>query len=406
MKIWLCKHSEPLPLEKNSRKFRMGMLSDALKANGHEVIWWTSTFDHVKKEKLKIVTELPNKTQVIMLDGITYKKNVSIKRIINHSQIGKKFSLFAEKKDKPDVIFVSMPTLDFAYRAVKYAKKYNIPVVVDIRDLWPDVFLDLIPFSVLRKEIFLTPWNKKLKWTLSNADYITAITEEYLKWALEKGNLSFNEERHKVFPLGYKHEDIVTENPFDNNNLQITFAGTIGYHFDLETVFKAAKILQEEKVQFNIIGDGDLLKKYQSAYSNVRTIKFWGWKSGEELAALLKYSDIGIAPYNNTRNFVKNIPNKPYEYMANGLPILTCLKGATRTLIQKFDIGYFYESNNPEQLAFTIKKILENPNEIEHKKYKSKKTFEKYFDANKIYLKLAEFLWSISLENGKNIIQH
>ncbi|MBO0602540.1 glycosyltransferase family 4 protein [Sporosarcina sp. E16_3] len=402
MKVWLCKHSEPLPLKKDSRKFRVGMIAEALRERQHEVIWWASTMEHAKKVKVEDIEKLENGTEIIALDGMSYGKNVSMQRIINHSQMGRQFTSTASEMDKPDLIYASMPTLDFAYRAVKFAKANGIPSIIDIRDLWPDVFLDLIPIESLKKDFLLYPWNRKLKYVLQNTDYIIGITEEYLKWALTKVHLSFDEHQHKIFPLGYDEVMGNHENPFKSNKFQITFAGTIGYHFDLETVFKAAELLDHEEININILGDGDLLQSYVEKYSYLQNVKFVGWVEGSLISSYLLHSDLGIAPYNNTRNFIKNIANKPYEYMAHSLPIITCLTGATESLIRKHNLGYFYNQHDSESLAYQIKEVMSNKQDLLEKKENNRVAFEKYYDSKIVYSDLVNFMESTISGNSNN----
>ena len=49
------------------------------------------------------------------------------------------------KEILPDLILSSIPTSELSLEATKLGKKNNIPVILDIRDLWPDVFLDVLP---------------------------------------------------------------------------------------------------------------------------------------------------------------------------------------------------------------------------------------------------------------------
>lgn len=399
MKVWLFKHGEALPLKTDSRKYRVGMIAEALRERQHEVIWWASTVEHAKKVKIESIEKLKNGSKIIALDGASYRKNVSVQRIVNHWQMGRQLTATANQMDKPNLIYASMPTLDFAYRAVKYAKANDIPSIIDIRDLWPDVFLDLIPIEALKKDYLLYPWNRKLKYVLLNTDYIIGITEEYLKWALTKVNLSLDEKRHKVFPLGYDKVVGNYKNPFKDNKFQVTFAGTIGYHFDLETVFKAAKLLEHEDVNINILGDGDFLKGYIEKYSYLGNVKFVGWVEGPSISSYLLHSDLGIAPYNNTRNFIKNIANKPYEYMAHSLPIITCLTGATESLIKKHDLGYFYNEQDSEGLAKKINEVMNNKQELVDKKNNNRIAFNKYYDSSIVYSELVNFMENIIIEN-------
>ncbi|MGI2327653.1 glycosyltransferase family 4 protein [Planococcus sp. YIM B11945] len=399
MKIWLCKHSEPIPVDLNSRLYRVGMIADSLRKKKHEVFWWTSDYNHVKKNRYTNIDILPNGTALIFGRGIEYKKNISFSRIINHTQIGSQFTRRMNKVEYPDVIYTTIPTLDYAYRAVKFGKKNSIPVVVDILDLWPDVFLDLIPLDFLKKDWMFYLSNKKLEFILTNADYIIGITEEYLMWGLDKINARFDKDKHKVFPIGYKREKTNITSEKKGNKFKIIFAGTIGYHFDLNTVFEAAALLEEDNIEFNILGDGDLLEQYREKYLKYSNINFLGWTEGDITTSHLMASDIGIAPYNNSKNFILNIPNKPYEYIAYNLPVLTCLKGATKKFLETHDIGYFYEEKNSENLAEKIIEIKNNKDLLNLKRKNCEITFKNNYNASTIYDELAEFLEKVSMED-------
>ena len=144
MKIWLVKISERVPVDSTVRKSRTAMLADCLAGRGHEVLWWGSTFDHfLKKSVFEADTELQlNKNyRARLLHGIDYKKNISLRRYIDHKIIAYKFRHLIKNMSPPQLIVASMPTYDLAYEAFNFSKKSNIPIVIDVRDLWPDIFL-------------------------------------------------------------------------------------------------------------------------------------------------------------------------------------------------------------------------------------------------------------------------
>ena len=53
MRIWLVQRAESTPHDDGGdrRLMRIGILANILRSNGHEVIWWTSSFDHIGKRK-------------------------------------------------------------------------------------------------------------------------------------------------------------------------------------------------------------------------------------------------------------------------------------------------------------------------------------------------------------------
>ena len=53
MRVWLVQWSESTPHDDDGdrRLLRMGILADILQSQGHQVVWWTSAHDHVRKKK-------------------------------------------------------------------------------------------------------------------------------------------------------------------------------------------------------------------------------------------------------------------------------------------------------------------------------------------------------------------
>ena len=50
LNIWLIQTGEPLPLNEKIKRMRTALLADKLIEGGHSVTWWTSAFDHFKKD--------------------------------------------------------------------------------------------------------------------------------------------------------------------------------------------------------------------------------------------------------------------------------------------------------------------------------------------------------------------
>ena len=92
MKVWLLQASEILPINKNSRLMRMGLLGEELSKNKkNDVIWFSSTFDHFKKIQLydqNTNLDIKPNYHLKLIYAIGYKKNISITRIINHKLLG------------------------------------------------------------------------------------------------------------------------------------------------------------------------------------------------------------------------------------------------------------------------------------------------------------------------------
>src|ERR1700682_190359 len=149
MLFWLTTVGEQLPIDPgDSRLMRTGTLARFLCQAGHRVVWWTSTFNHVHKyHRFDSDRSVPVDTNLTikLLHGIGYKRHVSLRRLIDHGIVARKFSTIARREARPDLIVASMPTLELAAAACAFGTRVGTPVVLDIRDLWPDAFTELLP---------------------------------------------------------------------------------------------------------------------------------------------------------------------------------------------------------------------------------------------------------------------
>ena len=404
MKIWLVTSGEPIPSE-NERPHRVGILSKMLVKKGHDVIWWTSTFDHQKKEYLfNENTEIcinENLKRVYLHSKILYKKNISLARIINHNEVAKDFKVSVSKYDLPDIIFCSFPTIDLAYISVKFGLQNNIPVIVDVRDLWPNIFLNPFPF-ILKPfiRLALSSYFMKTTYIFKNTYGITGVSKQYLNFGLNYAQRQVSE-RDKVFPLGFDSEGkskiIIDDKDFTRLNVNskhfnIWFVGTFGRTYDLSTVIKVARKLEKTNpnVKFIFTGDGEKMDLWKKESNFLNNIIFTGWVGKNEIHYISSKSNIGLMAY--AKGAPQGLPNKVFEYMASGLPILSSLQTETKELIKKNKIGLSYIPNNQEDLLSKILTLISNKKLLKEMRYNSINTFKEKFDSEIIYENLIKFL--------------
>lgn len=405
MNIWLIMSGEPLE-HYNERPHRIGILSKMLVAQGHDVMWWTTAYDHQhKKYFFNKDTELLSKTDVNMFflyPSLSYKKNISFERIINYKQVSLKFREIAKTKERPDIILCAFPSIDLAYEAVKYGKKNDVPVVVDVRDMWPDIFLDIVPqFMQPIMYMFLLPLYSATKYVFENAYSITAMTDEFIEYGLKYGKRE-KSKLEQAFPFAYPKFELNKEieskalDKFKSKGINfdkfiICYFGTIGKQFNFEPVIKAAHELQNKDVQFIICGVGDNLENLKNSTKELTNFILPGWLDQGEIWTLMKYSKAGLAPYVNKKDFLISIPNKIIEYLAGGLPIISNIDGVLGRLIDKNGNGFIYNESS-EKLINGIIELKSNENMQKEMSEVSKKVYETSFEADVVYSNMINYL--------------
>lgn len=414
MRIWLIKLGEPLPLDgPSARLMRAGLLAAALVRNGHEVVYWSSTFDHFRKRFRAPASGSHSAAgcEIELLHGCGYRRNVSLARLRDHRQVAREFLRRAPEKPRPDLILSSLPTLDMSAAATRLGREWTVPVVVDVRDLWPDVFLDFAPPGWRwAARAALSPLYRRARQACRDATAITGVTRQYVDWGLGfAGRPAGAFDRD--FPLGYSQTPPSEEEreaalafwrarglaPGDGRFVACFF-GTIGRHFEMECVIRAARLLRESgrDARFVLCGDGPDLEKCRALAGDCPNVLFPGWIDAAQIWTLMRQSTVGLAPYVNSDNFLRNLPNKPIEYLSAGLPILTSLRGVLGELIADEDCGLAYDALDAGGLARRCTELMQSPDRLATMSRRADAVFEQRFVAEAVYADMRDHLLAIA----------
>jgi len=398
----------------------MSLLAKMLADQGHDVTWWTSTFDHTHKRQRFRRDESVRAGKGLVLRLIharPYSANISVDRLVNHYQVARGFERLAAvvaPEHQPDVIFATMPTVELAAAAARFGHDRGIPVVVDVRDLHPDIYLSLIP-RIARPlgRLALTPLYRDLRTCLKLATGIVAIAPSFLAWALRHAGRA-ERSSDAVFPLAYPELDVsaeqlsVAEIELREAGVRsemkiIWYVGTFNRWIDLETVIRAAGILSDEgqtDIQFVLSGSGGFDEEWRRQAAHLRNVIFTGWIDIPKIVCMRSVAFAGLAPYQP--GFL-TVGNKLFEYMAGGLPILLSIGGDAKTIIEQHDAGIAYEGKNAESLAAAIRKMLV-PGVQQRMATNSLKAYREHFSASKVYGAMVNFIlgFARSAANAKN----
>jgi len=239
-----------------------------------------------------------------------------------------------------------------------------------------------------------------------DATGIVAVSETYLRWGLRRagrGRCSLD----AVFPLGYDSREFWEDVGIEEGARQIrdrlgiradglvaVFCGTFGHSYDLGTVIEAGRVLQGAgwagRIQIVLAGDGPRCSDLRKKAEGLRNVVFTGWLDGRALRDLMRTAWVGLAPY--VEGAGQSLPNKPFEYMAAGLPVISSLPGELEEILRRERVGVQYEAGDVSSLVDAIRFVAEHPDEREAMAARSRALFEREFAAEIIYPRYAEFL--------------
>ena len=399
MNIWLFQTGEALPLQDGIRKMRTAILADKLAERGHNILWWASAFDHFKKDWLyrkDTKFKVKDNFEIFLLKGLGYKKNVSLSRYLDHRRIAKKFKKISPTMRKPDAMIASFPSHDLAYEAVVFAQKNAIPMILDVRDQWPDIFFEYLP-QVIHPiaKYFLRKDYRMVEYSLKNATSIVTMMNDLLEWALNKTERD-KTDYEKVFFLGTKKLDLsqvkANERLHDlkkriNNRFVVSFIGTFGEYYNPEILVRVAKQSTKENMFFVLCGDGKYFNQISRTSKELENVYLTGWATEREMAYVLSLSSVGVVP--STRP-LRAFPNKAFTYLSAGLPIISSVEGDLKEAIEKYTIGLYYPPSDIDALKKNTERLFKNPSLHKKMSENANRVFDEMFDADKIYTEYAD----------------
>ena len=390
MKILLITVGEPPLIFQEQRYHRTGILALELSKN-NKVEYWSSNFFHQTKTFFDAGDYKINKNlKFKAIKTIGYKKNISLQRFFDQFFFALKvFYLLLKENKKPNVIVTSLPTCDLSFFTTLYCKLYKVKFIIDVRDMWPDIFWLRKKNSVISIIIKILSCHQIFfkNFSISNADGVVSITKEFLNWSIKKKEKNYSK-LNNYFYLSPPYINLNKNILNVTDKINILFIGVISYQkFDFDSLFSISKNLNDN-IFFHFVGDGDDFEKLKSDTIHFQNIKVYGYQSYAKILEIAEFCQFGLANYNPTIDFKMSIPNKVIEYLSYNLNIIYCLEGSTKKFLDENNIGIYYEYKDQKSLLniFNNLKINQKTNN------KYRLIYEEEFDPNKIYSSYANFI--------------
>jgi glycosyltransferase involved in cell wall biosynthesis len=114
----------------------------------------------------------------------------------------------------------------------------------------------------------------------------------------------------------------------------------------------------------------------------LKNVIFLGFLKTGPLRTMLRHSFAGLITIRNNR---QSVQNKPAEYMAFGLPLISSLEGEFAQLVDQEPLGVSYRATDVESLTRAIRQLLDTPTFTEACRQRVRQLFAERFSAQAIY---------------------
>ena len=258
--------------------------------------------------------------------------------------------------ERPDVMVATSPQLLCAVAGHLLAKRFGTPLVMEVRDLWPE---SLVAVGASRHSSALVRMLERLACQMyRRASHVVTITEAQRAAIVAEG---ISGERVSVVPNGV--DDVFFENRAAQPNggrFVVTYIGTLGMAHRLETLLEAARMLRDDAgVEFRIVGEGARREALEARAKELQltNVQFVGERPRGEVPRWIAESSACVVLLRRTEVFLTVVPSKMLEIMAGGRPIILGVEGEARALLERASAGLSIAPENAEQLAAAVRKL-------------------------------------------------
>ena len=362
---------------KNGFGGRHYYLAKYMSMHGADVQVVAASYTHLLRTPPKLdgsyrIEKIDEHFSFLWLRTNEYSSSNKFSRILNWFIFGLRVLSLSKIKgfQKPDVIVFSSPPLLSFLMAFRLARKYSIPIVWDVRDLWPLTFVELGGYSKWHPFVLM---NELLEsFALKNSSAVISNWKFSINYYKKKGCVI---DKFLWVPNGYDSDEYhnqcrLTDNVLDlipERKFIVGYVGTIGLANALHVLIDVAtELLQHSDIHFVIVGDGykkdDLISTVSIRHlDNITFVPSVPKKMVSSVLGLFDICYVGFSA-SNLYSYGFSLTKLP-EYLMSAKPIVCSVDSPYRP-IEDAAAGLMPPAEDVDSISSAILKI-KNMSEID-----------------------------------------
>jgi glycosyltransferase involved in cell wall biosynthesis len=293
----------------------------------------------------------------------------------------------ALRAPRPDVVFATSPPLTLALPAIAAARRHRVPLVFEVRDLWPE--------APIQMGALQNPAARRLARALERRAYRASARIGALTPGMRDGIMAAGVPRADVVLIPNAADLDVFSPALDPGPLRAelglegkfvaAYFGTMGEANDLDQVVEAAALLRdrgEDGVAFALMGDGKRRPEIEGEIARRGLENVTLLPAGDKAAAarLAAASDACLTIFKDVPILATNSPNKLFDTFAAGRPAIVNTGGWQRQLVEDNDAGLFARPGDPPDLAARVLELRDDPERARRMGANGRALAEREFD--------------------------
>jgi colanic acid biosynthesis glycosyl transferase WcaI len=303
-----------------------------------------------------------------------------------------------------DLIYATSPPLSVGGAALALSYLRRIPLVFEVRDLWPESAVVLGEMTNPRAVALA---GKLEEMCYNRARCVVVVTEGIQRRLWERGFgrkavLIPNGANTELFHPDAQAGKLLRAELGLEDKFLIVYAGIHGVAQGLETVLLAARLLslrpqEAPETHFLFVGEGprkagllDLRDKL--ALSNVTMLSE---QPRSQMPAYLSAADLALVPLRRLELFRGALPSKIFDAWACACPVLLSIDGEARQVLEQANGGVFIAPEDEEQMAQAVLQLKDDPDRLRHYGQNGRRFVEANYSRTRLATRLESLLSTV-----------
>jgi len=256
-----------------------------------------------------------------------------------------------------DVIWGTSPPIFQGWTAWFLARVKRVKFLFEIRDLWPAF---AIAMNVLKNPFLIRLSNWLERFLYRHADLLVVNSPGFISHIEKRGGKNINLVTNGVDPDMFDPEDKGIEFRQEHglqNAYMLLYAGAHGVSNDLEVVLQTAAITASNPgIVYVLVGDGKEKANLQNTAREMGldNVLFVPPVPKDKMSGVMAAADACIAILKPVDMYKTTYPNKVFDYMAAGRPVLCAIDGVIREVVETAGAGIYVQPGDAQALAHAV----------------------------------------------------
>jgi glycosyltransferase involved in cell wall biosynthesis len=300
-----------------------------------------------------------------------------------------------------DVLVASSPTLFAAVAAFAISRRIGAPFVMEVRDLWPAIFVDL---GVVRNPLAIRVLESLELFLYRRSRAVVTVTHAFARNIGARGidatkiHVIHNGVDLAAFQPGPRDDGLLSHLGLEGKQV-VLYCGAHGISHALTRILDVAERLRaDDRIQFLFVGEGAEKEGLmdRARLLGLANVSFHPAVARDEVPRFYRTADVCLVPLRSVPLFRSFVPSKMFEIMACGRPIVASVEGEAAEILRDSGSAIVVPPEDVEALAEAVRRLAGDPDQQRQLASRGRSFVSAHYDRDALAARYLDILKSVA----------